>query len=149
MIHETFLCLTETAFGSHPCRVVSVTYRKLRPFHGGNTGSHPVGDATLEPTTSNSLLKTHRHKKAQLSEETRTFDFGGGFLSCLCIRKKLSDYRGLSRSLCRGYGLRVRVECHTRGRVSKQFLHHYLCPLRLPLTTSNTNVGKCANLSVW
>ena len=34
MIHETFLCLTETAFGSHPCRVVSVTYRKLRPFHG-------------------------------------------------------------------------------------------------------------------
>jgi hypothetical protein len=45
MIHETFLCLTETAFGSHPCRVVSVTYRKLRPFHGGNTGSNPVGDA--------------------------------------------------------------------------------------------------------
>ena len=47
MIHETFLCLTETAFGSHPCRVVSVTYRKLRPFHGGNTGSNPVGDAKL------------------------------------------------------------------------------------------------------
>ncbi len=45
MIHEMFLCLTETAFGSHPCRVVSVTYRKLRPFHGGNTGSNPVGDA--------------------------------------------------------------------------------------------------------
>ena len=36
MIHEMFLCLTETAFGSHPCRVVSVTYRKLRPFHGNN-----------------------------------------------------------------------------------------------------------------
>ena len=47
MIHETFLCLTETAFGSHPCRVVSVTYRKLWPFHGGNTGSNPVGDANL------------------------------------------------------------------------------------------------------
>ena len=31
MIHETFLYLTETAFGSHPCRVVSATY-----FHGGN-----------------------------------------------------------------------------------------------------------------
>src|SRR5579863_2659808 len=45
MIHETFLCLTEPAFGRHPCRVVSVTYRKLRPFHGGNTGSNPVGDA--------------------------------------------------------------------------------------------------------
>ena len=25
MIHETFLYLTETAFGSHPCRVVSAT----------------------------------------------------------------------------------------------------------------------------
>jgi len=45
MIHETFLYLTETAFGSHPCRVVSATYRTLRPFHGGNTGSNPVGDA--------------------------------------------------------------------------------------------------------
>ena len=32
--HEPFPSLTETAFGSHPCRVVSVTYRKLRPFHG-------------------------------------------------------------------------------------------------------------------
>ena len=47
MIHEMFLYLTETAFGRHPCRVVSVTYRKLRPFHGGNTGSNPVGDANL------------------------------------------------------------------------------------------------------
>jgi len=45
MIHETFLCLTETAFGSHPCRVVSVTYRKLRPFHGADAGSNPAGDA--------------------------------------------------------------------------------------------------------
>jgi len=35
MIHELLLSVTETAFGSHPCRVVSVTYRKLRPFHGG------------------------------------------------------------------------------------------------------------------
>src|ERR1700678_134849 len=32
MIHETFLYLTETAFRSHPCRVVSATYRPLRPF---------------------------------------------------------------------------------------------------------------------
>ena len=46
MIHEMFLDLTKTAFGSHPCRVVSATYRQLRAFHGGgNTGSNPVGDA--------------------------------------------------------------------------------------------------------
>jgi hypothetical protein len=56
MIHETFLCLTETAFGSHPCRVVSVTYRTLRPFHGGNTGSNPVGDAN---TTKDLLESGH------------------------------------------------------------------------------------------
>ena len=37
MIHETFPYLTETAFGSHPCRVVSATYRTLRPFHGDVT----------------------------------------------------------------------------------------------------------------
>src|SRR5271169_4555563 len=43
MIHETFLCLTETAFGSHPCRVVSVTYRKLRPFHGGSLRGRDQG----------------------------------------------------------------------------------------------------------
>jgi hypothetical protein len=48
MIHELFPSLTETASGSHPCRVVSATYRKLRPFHGGNTGSNPVGDAKLD-----------------------------------------------------------------------------------------------------
>ena len=45
MIHETFLSVTESAFGSHPCRVVSVTYRKLRPFHGANAGSNLAGDA--------------------------------------------------------------------------------------------------------
>jgi len=45
MIHETFLSVTESAFGSHACRVVSVTYRKLRPFHGANAGSNPAGDA--------------------------------------------------------------------------------------------------------
>jgi hypothetical protein len=32
MIHELLLSVTETAFGSHPCRVVSVTYPKRGPF---------------------------------------------------------------------------------------------------------------------
>jgi hypothetical protein len=45
MIHELLLSVTKTAFGCHPCRVVSVTYRKLGPFHGGNAGSNPAGDA--------------------------------------------------------------------------------------------------------
>ena len=45
MIHEDLPTLTETAFGSHPCCVVSVTYVRAHCFHGGNTGSNPVGDA--------------------------------------------------------------------------------------------------------
>ena len=47
MIHELLLSVTETAFGSHPCRVVSVTYHPPLYFHGGNTGSNPVGDAKV------------------------------------------------------------------------------------------------------
>jgi hypothetical protein len=46
MIHEAFPSLTETASGSHPCCVVSVTYDRTF-FHGGNTGSNPVGDANF------------------------------------------------------------------------------------------------------
>src|SRR6266481_7115937 len=45
MIHELLLSPTETASGSHPCCVVSVTYHRPSYFHGGNTGSNPVGDA--------------------------------------------------------------------------------------------------------
>src|SRR6266481_2219095 len=61
MIHETFPSLTETASGSHPCCVVSVTY-----FHGGNTGSNPVGDAkSFQELTGNGHF-WRRHKKAQL-----------------------------------------------------------------------------------
>ena len=47
MIHELLLSPTETASGSHPCCVVSVTYHRPSYFHGGNTGSNPVGDANL------------------------------------------------------------------------------------------------------
>jgi hypothetical protein len=50
MIHEAFPFLTETASGSYPCCIVSVTYDRTQCFHGGNTGSNPVGDANLEST---------------------------------------------------------------------------------------------------
>src|SRR5882762_7494808 len=45
MIHELLLSPTETASGSHPCCVVSVTYHRPSYFHGDNRGSNPVGDA--------------------------------------------------------------------------------------------------------
>jgi hypothetical protein len=66
MIHELFPFLTESAFGSHPRRVVSVSYRILRPFHGGNTGSNPVGDAKSFQELAANRRKSCRHKKAQL-----------------------------------------------------------------------------------
>ena len=47
MIHEALPTATETAFGSHPCCIVSVTYLRTQCFHGGNTGSNPVGDANI------------------------------------------------------------------------------------------------------
>jgi hypothetical protein len=37
MIHEALPTLTETAFGSHPRCVVSVTYVGTHCFHGDNT----------------------------------------------------------------------------------------------------------------
>jgi hypothetical protein len=77
MIHETFLCLTETAFGSHPCRVVSVTYRKLRPFHGGNTGSNPVGDA-------NHLVYSQQ-LSIQVRRRTPQKDIRGAFYRCSLV----------------------------------------------------------------
>ena len=48
MIHELFPFVTEPAFRSHPCRVVSATYRKLSPFHhwilfSGVYGLRPMG----------------------------------------------------------------------------------------------------------
>jgi hypothetical protein len=45
IIHEAFPTLTETALGSHPRCVVSVTYDWTPYFHGANAGSNPAGDA--------------------------------------------------------------------------------------------------------
>ena len=64
MIHETFLCLTETVFGSHPYRVVSVTYRKLRPFHGG--GNARDGDCGGYGHTALFVARKKAHKTVDL-----------------------------------------------------------------------------------
>jgi len=47
MIHKVFPSLTETASGSHPCCVVSVTYDRTQCFHDGNTDSNPVDTAAM------------------------------------------------------------------------------------------------------
>jgi hypothetical protein len=45
MVHEPVPTTTKHAFGSHPRRVFSISYLLTGFFHGGNTGSNPVGDA--------------------------------------------------------------------------------------------------------
>src|SRR6266851_1315887 len=69
MIHELLLSPTETASGSHPCCVVSVTYHRPSYFHGGNTGSNPVGDAKPSQELTGKGHFCRRHKKAQLHRQ--------------------------------------------------------------------------------
>jgi|SRR5215471_1854825 len=48
MVHESLPAATSYAFGSHPRRVFSIRYLLIGFFHGGNTGSNPVGDAKFQ-----------------------------------------------------------------------------------------------------
>jgi hypothetical protein len=45
MVHWLFPVVSHNAFRSHPYRVGSGSYRLKAPFHGGNAGSNPAGDA--------------------------------------------------------------------------------------------------------
>ena len=42
---QFYKSITPTHVSEDEALVVSVTYLQPRPFHGGNTGSNPVGDA--------------------------------------------------------------------------------------------------------
>jgi hypothetical protein len=53
----TFLAVPNKALQSDRCLVITTQYSQSAPFHGGNTGSNPVGDASLEPTTSSGSPK--------------------------------------------------------------------------------------------
>ena len=59
---KCFLLLLER----HPVRPCSCSLLELRFFHGGNTGSNPVGDAkSYQELTSNGSF-SRRHKKEYL-----------------------------------------------------------------------------------
>ena len=60
MVHLPFLKLTEGVFGCHPHRIVSIRYGRGAPFHGGNTGSNPVGDAIASVRQGNYTIKRPR-----------------------------------------------------------------------------------------
>src|SRR5438309_9653553 len=76
MIHELLLSTTETASGSHPCCVVSVTYHRPSYFHGGNTTSNSVGDAKStqvrqKPCFAGALRRTLRLATPDISPSPR------------------------------------------------------------------------------
>jgi hypothetical protein len=128
----------------HPVHSGSCGFLRLRfgLFHGGKTGSNPVGNASLEPTTSSHSLEnscTRRHKFPW--QFTFLFSMASP-LSSLRAGKELCEDHSLSPSPQRPNSLSVGIECHARGRVSKQLLHYLLCPLHLPSATWNTNVEK-------
>src|SRR5689334_20194424 len=61
----------ETALGSHPCRSFSISSTRVSDFHGGNTGSNPVGDANetikgfLPPPASRTQQRTRTPLRMQ------------------------------------------------------------------------------------
>src|SRR6266699_6029027 len=69
MIHELLLSPTETASGSHPCCVVSVTYHRPS-FTAVTRVQIPSGTPTFQWLRGNRPA-SRRHKKAQISPELR------------------------------------------------------------------------------
>jgi len=59
MVHLDFPSLTETAFGSHPYRIVSVSYGRALPFHGDNTATvkSPISCVAPAPTGLDHFLR--------------------------------------------------------------------------------------------
>ncbi len=45
MVQLFVRCVSNCGLVSHPYRLVSMRYHRVSDFHGGNTGSNPVGDA--------------------------------------------------------------------------------------------------------
>jgi hypothetical protein len=66
MVHESFPTPTESVSGCHPRRVFSVSYELTGFFHGGNTGSNPVGDAKVFQQLTISPPPLYRHKKGTI-----------------------------------------------------------------------------------
>ena|SRR5215475_716407 len=71
MIHEAFPTLTETASGSHPCCVVSVTYARARP-------TLEVADILRVPAAQGSLPALNRVRYETSMGAHRAENFRGG-----------------------------------------------------------------------
>ena len=121
MIHELLPTLTETALGSHPRCVVSISYDEPKSFHGGNTGSNPVGDANKIKN----LLRI-----GILPEGSKGFDKRTALSSSLRLRDFARQQHhlhqlGLCRPLGRGYRLCICIRRHFVIGVAQQLLDRF------------------------
>jgi hypothetical protein len=80
---------------SASCKSFKVVYGPF--FHGGNTGSNPVGEASLD-NYFQPLARKVVAKKGTGFAAIHIPNFGGGYLSGLRPGKELCDDRGPSRS---------------------------------------------------
>lgn len=71
MVHLAYPSFTESAFGSHPCRVVSVSYGEPPYFHGGDAGSNPAGAPIFQKTCEDLPLETLRDFERTLRDLDR------------------------------------------------------------------------------
>ena len=98
-----------------PASRISISYELTGFFHGGNTGSSPVGDANnLKDVLESSLfaegLKGFDKKKSLA---------GRAFLSHLfCRQENHFDELCLRRTLHRSDGLRIGIGCHLVVRMA-------------------------------
>ena len=114
-------------------------------FHGGNTGSNPVGDAKSSQELTGKGHFYRRHKKAQLHRQLSDQVFAiasvfrhrelflwaqkgtrnsarSGSPNRRCA-KEANDLT-LSSSFVNCHRLSVRIQCHSAGSMTKQFLHY-------------------------
>jgi hypothetical protein len=109
MVHECVPAATSYAFRSHPRRVFSASYSLTGFFHGGNTGSNPVGDANKI----NDLLEL-----GLFAEGLKGFDKKNSLAGRLLFPCPLARHENHFDKLClrgalrRSDGLCVRVGSH-------------------------------------
>jgi hypothetical protein len=109
MVHESVPTATKHAFRSHPRRVFSISYLLTGFFHGGNTGSNPVGDANKI----NDLLEFDLFAEGLKRFDKKNSLVGRLLSPCLLAQHENNFYKLCLRcALRRSDGLCVRVGDH-------------------------------------
>ena len=113
----------KTAFGSHPCRVVSVSYEQnlSRQRPRVRVPSSPPFKIRHLPIAPHLRVGTKRHRigYTQLALSRRSLRFS------LFLREQERSHRILGISFLSRNGLSVGIERHANRRVTEQFLHDF------------------------